>query len=293
MRGVDGYARLHPAFCVRYRTLLRQRSFDDVIQIELSTRRSRAVGYGVAAYLVRGVLVDTGFPRIARRITRFLDETPLRGALITHHHEDHAGNVELLASRGVPLGMGALTRERLVRPAPIELYRRMLWGTPHAVGSPIEPFGDVSLALVAAPGHTRDHHVVWDAERETIFSGDLYLGVKVRIAHRSERPRETLRSLRRAIALAPKRLFCAHRGFVPAPAAALAAKAEWMAETIGRVDARIAAGWSDGAILDDVLGGESATGRFTRGAYARINFVRSVRGEPTAVGASGQPPSTS
>jgi hypothetical protein len=51
-----------------------------------------------------------------------------------------------------------------------------------------------------------------------------------------------------------------------------------MAETIGRVEARIAEGWSDAAIRDDVLEGESATGYVTNGEYARINFVRAVRG---------------
>lgn len=55
-----------------------------------------------------------------------------------------------------------------------------------------------------------------------------------------------------------------------------------MADTIGRVEERIAAGWSDRAIRDAVLGGESATGYVTRGEYARINFVRAVRDEGRA-----------
>ena len=249
----------------------------------MSSRRSRLVGYAVAAYLVRGVLVDTGFPRIRPRLARFLDETPLRGAIVTHQHEDHAGNAELLAGRGVPLAMGALTREILERPSRIELYRRAVWGAPTALASPIVPFADPALVLVPTPGHTPDHHVVWDEERQTLFAGDLYLGVKVRIAHPSERPRQTLASVRQMAALAPARLFCAHRGPVPTPTAALLAKAEWMAETIGRVEARIAEGWSDGAIRDDVLGGESVTGYVTSGEYARINFVRAVRAEGAAV----------
>ncbi len=244
----------------------------------MSSRRSRLVGYAVAAYLVRGALVDSGFPRIGQRFARLLDEMPVRGAFMTHQHEDHAGNAELLAARGVPLAMGALTREVLAAPSRIELYRRVVWGTPATLATPTAAFDDDALALLPAPGHTPDHHVVWDRERGTLFAGDLYLGVKVRIAHPSERPRETMRSVRRFAALAPERMFCAHRGLVADPAAALTAKAEWMAETIGRVEARIAEGWNDAAIRDDVLEGESATGYVTNGEYARINFVRAVRG---------------
>ena len=246
----------------------------------MSSRRSRLVGYAVAAYVVRGVLVDTGFARVQGALARALDAgPPLRGAFVTHQHEDHAGNAALLAARGVPLAMGAATRAFLERPTPIELYRRAIWGSAPAIAPGAAAFADDALGLVATPGHTPDHHVVWDAERRTLFSGDLYLGVKVRIAHASERPRETLASVRRAAALEPARMFCAHRGRVDAPAAALAAKAAWMAETIGRIEARLAEGWSDAAVRDDVLGREVATGYVTSGEYARINLVRAVRRE--------------
>jgi hypothetical protein len=129
--------------------------------------------------------------------------------------------------------------------------------------------------------------VVWDAERATLFSGDLFLGVKVRVAHAHERPHALVTSLRAMAALAPERLFCAHRGPVPAPREALAAKAEWHAETIGRIETRIAEGWSDRAICDDVLEGESVVGRVTGGEYSRTNLVRAVRREALNVGLTG------
>ena len=246
----------------------------------MASARSRAVGYAVAAYVVRGALIDTGFARAGRALARYLDAAaPLRGAFVTHQHEDHSGNAALLAGRRVPLAMGASTRAFLERPTPIELYRRAIWGSAPAIAPGAAAFTDDALTLVPTPGHTPDHHVVWDAERRTLFSGDLYLGVKVRIAHASERPRETLAAVRRAAALEPARMFCAHRGRVDTPTAALAAKAAWMAETIGRIEARIAEGWSDAAVRDDVVGREVATGYVTSGEYARINLVRAVRRE--------------
>jgi len=202
-----------------------------------------------------------------------------RGAFVTHEHEDHAGNAELLAGLGLPLAMGAPTRAVLTRPSEIAPYRRVIWGRPATLVTPAPPFEDEALAFIPTPGHTPDHHVVWDAGTETLFSGDLYLGVKVRVAHARERPRQTLASVRRVLALAPRRMFCAHRGPVANPTAALRAKSDWMAETIGRIEARIAEGWSDRAIRREVLGGEQPTGYLTSGEYARLNFVRAVRVE--------------
>lgn len=249
----------------------------DVVRVRLWSRVSAAAGYDVSVYLTRGLLIDTGFPHVAPEIARLLGEWAPRGALVTHWHEDHAGNVPMLAARGVPLAMAPATLERLRERPPIRLYRHVTWGQTPPLSSAPAPLVHDGLELLPTPGHSADHHVVWDRERGTLFGGDLFLGVKVRIAHPGEDPRALVASLRRAAALRPERLFDAHRGLVPDAAAALAAKAEWHAELIGQVDAKIDAGWSDRAIRRALLGGESLPGWLSGGDYARINFVRAVR----------------
>ena len=250
---------------------------DDVLRLEMSSRRSRLVGYSVSAYLVRGVLVDSGFPALSRELARFLGERRPRGMLVTHEHEDHAGNVAVAARLGIPVGASPATVAALRRLPPLPLYRRYTWGTAVPLIGPLDPFADDALALTPSPGHSHDHHVVWDAERETLFGGDLFLGVRVKIAHHAEDPRELVRSLRAAAALRPARLFDAHRGPVPTPVAALTAKADWLDETIAAIDRRIADGWTDAAIRNELLGPEEATGYFSFGEYSRINFIRAVR----------------
>ncbi|MHB1225381.1 MAG: MBL fold metallo-hydrolase, partial [Gemmatimonadaceae bacterium] len=88
---------------------------DDVTRVPMWSRVGRALGYTVSAYVVRGVLVDTGFARAGRELAAVLDDVPVRGAMITHGHEDHAGNAALLARRGVPIAAGAATLARLRR----------------------------------------------------------------------------------------------------------------------------------------------------------------------------------
>jgi hypothetical protein len=118
---------------------------------------------------------------------------------------------------------------------------------------------------------------VWDAERETLFGGDLFLGVKVRVAHPGEDPRQLAATLRAVAALAPRRLFDGHRGLVANPVELLLAKSDWIDETVARVERRLREGWSDAAVRTEVLGREELAGYFSWGDYSRLNFVRAVR----------------
>jgi glyoxylase-like metal-dependent hydrolase (beta-lactamase superfamily II) len=245
--------------------MIRLTRHDDVTRLETASAVSRAVGYTASAYVVRDLLVDTGIPAVARGIARFLDERaaagrPVRGAIVTHEHEDHAGNVEPLARRGVALAMGDATRDAVRAVGPAGLYRRATWHAMRPLATAPVPLDPAPLVLVPTPGHSPDHHAVWDPETETLFGGDLFLGVKVRLAHLDEDPRRLVRSLRDVAALRPRRLFDAHRGPVPRPADALAAKIAWLEDTIGAVDRLVDAGWDDRAIRRAVLGPESPPG---------------------------------
>lgn len=268
--------------------MLRVEPHGDVTRLVLSSRASRLVGYDVSAYLVDTpagrVLVDTGFPAAWRDLARYLADTagagaPLaRGAAVTHQHEDHAGNAARLAAAGVPLAMSDATRAAVrTVPAP-GLYRDFTWGRMRAVPGRAAAFDPAPLALVPTPGHSPDHHAVWDAERGTLFGGDLFIGVKVRVAHPGEDLRALARSLRAAAALSPARFFDAHRGLVPDAPAALAAKAGWVEDTVARVEALLARGWPERRVRAEVLGREGLAGYASFGHYSRLNFVRAVRG---------------
>jgi glyoxylase-like metal-dependent hydrolase (beta-lactamase superfamily II) len=264
--------------------MIRRTQHADVTAYELFTRRSEVAAYSVHVYLVRGALVDTGFHAARRDVARLVDERRPRGAFVTHWHEDHSGNVELLARRGVPLAIPAATEPIVRAPAPLAVYRRFTWGSMPALRAAVTPFAPDDLAFLPAPGHSPDHHVVWDASTRTLFSADLYLGVRVRVMHPSEDPYAIMASLRAAAALEPERMFCAHRGAVATPARALTARAEWLAQTVGEIERRIAAGTADATIARAVLGPETFTGWISGGEYAHVNIVRAVRARAARTG---------
>ena len=258
--------------------MLSRDTHDGVTRLHFSSRHSRAVGYSVSAFLADGVLIDTGFPGVSADLARVLDELSPRAVAITHWHEDHGGNAEAIARRGIPMAASPATLEILQALPPIGLYRRLVWGAPAPLRSPVIPAALGRLRLVPTPGHSVDHHVVWDPDRALVFAGDLFLGVKVRALHRSENPRAHAASVRRVADLRPRTLFDAHRGAISDPLPALLAKADWMEETIGAIERLIRRGWSDRAIARDVLGRADMVTAITFGDLSRLNFVRAVRG---------------
>lgn len=257
--------------------MLELHRFDDVMRIRMWSRWSAAAGIDVSAYFARGVVIDTGFPHSRRLFAIALERLRPSGAFVTHWHEDHAGNVALVAAVGLPIGMHAATEVVLREGPQIRTYRRVIWGRPPILRRSLERLDHPALICLHTPGHSADHQVVWDAERETLFAGDLWLGVRARAMHADEDPYRLLESIRRVHALGPKRMFDAHRGFVPHPVAALSAKAEWLAGTIAAIETRITAGWSDRAIRKSLLGLEEPVAYLSFGEYARMNLVRAVR----------------
>lgn len=250
--------------------------FGEVQRVRMWTRRSAAVGYDVSAYLTRGVLVDTGFRHVGDELDRALRELRPRGVIVTHWHEDHAGNAPRLAA-SLPMWMDGYTERKLRDRQQVKLYRHFTWGRPKRLESPLTPFDRGPLTMVATPGHSPDHHVVFDTETGTLFSGDLWLGVKVRVMGANENPYQIVASLTKAIALAPTRMFDAHRGVVDRPVGALEAKRAWLQDTVGEIGRRLDAGDAEGEILRAVLGGEERTAFVSQGEYSRRNLVRSVR----------------
>jgi glyoxylase-like metal-dependent hydrolase (beta-lactamase superfamily II) len=248
----------------------------DVTRLRLSSWQGRLAGYEVSAYVLRGILIDTGFRRAGRELEGVLEVVRPRGAIVTHWHEDHAGNVPALADRGLPMLMHPRCEATLrARPA-IRAYRHVVWGQTRRLVAPLRELDPAPLEVLAMPGHSADHLGVWDAERRILVSGDLFLGVKVRVAHRSESPRLLLRSLRAAAALEPRLLLDAHRGPVAHATRQLRAKIAWLDDTIGAIVEGQARGDSPRSIARQVLGREAAVGWFSGGEYSKLAFVRAA-----------------
>ena len=85
----------------------------------------------------------------------------------------------------------------------------MISGTPRPIEAkplgPVVENGSVALEAILTPGHADDHTIFFDPRRRWLFSGDLFLGERVRTVHSKEEVYRSLESLRRAAALEPAR----------------------------------------------------------------------------------------
>lgn len=257
-------------------TLFVEQVEPDVKRLSLSGWRGRLVGYTVSAYLVRDILVDTGFPGVRGELLGAVDALAPRGAIVTHWHEDHAGNVPELAARGLPFLMHGECEAILRQRPPIRAYRRIVWHRPSRLTASLQTFDPAPLQIIETPGHCADHIAVWDPERRILVGGDLFLGVKVRVAHSHESLTELIRSLRIVAALEPRLLLDAHRGVLVNATALLHAKIRWLDETIGEIRSLHESGAGEREIQHRVLGAEPFVGWVSFGEYSKRSFVRAA-----------------
>ncbi len=256
---------------------LRIERYDDVTRLRMVSVGGRALGIDVSAYVVRGVMIDTGFAHARQALLRAARALKVRAAIVTHWHEDHAGNVAALAESGLPIELHAET-ESIVRDFPrIELYRRVVWGSPPPLVAPVRRPELGGLAVLHTPGHSTDHQIVWDSSMRTAFTGDLWLGVRARTFHATEDPYAIVDSLRALRALEPDRLFDAHRGLVAPGTGAIDRKIDWLSTALSTIESRLRAGDDEATIVRIILGGEDQAAILSRGAYSRRNLVRAVQ----------------
>lgn len=238
----------------------------------------------VQAYLVDGLLIDTGCPGTASDLLAWCRGRVIERVVNTHVHEDHCGGNRVLQRRlGLPVSVPAASLDTLARPPRLPLYRRVVWGQPR--GGTADPLGAVvetsryRFEVIPTPGHAPDHVCLFEQREGWLFGGDLFLHERARYLRPTEDARVILESLYRVLALRPRRLFCGHAGVVEDACGALERKIAYWEELAERAQALRAAGHSLHAIRDELLGAEGWMGRATGGDFSKINLIRSLLGE--------------
>jgi glyoxylase-like metal-dependent hydrolase (beta-lactamase superfamily II) len=182
------------------------------------------MGYGpvgrplmsVFFYYLDGLLIDSGQSRMRKTILDVLSRLRIDRILLTHHHEDHSGNAAVIgAVHGAQISGHPLTIEKMKSGFSIMPYQRLIWGRAGTFeGSPLPPVIETDnyrLMPVHTPGHSRDHVVYLEKSRGWLFSGDLYLGPRIKYFRADERMGDTITSIKRVLEYDFDVLFCGHR----------------------------------------------------------------------------------
>lgn len=233
-------------------------------------------------YRVGPVMVDTGFRHMEREVITWAGEGRPEMVLLTHHHEDHSGNgAALRQGFNLPVYAHPETVKAVRAGFRIRPYQHLIWGRCR----PFEAFpvtGEIDVGRwrfipVHTPGHSPDHTVYWVPEEGWLFSGDLYLGDRIKFFRADERIDQQILSLRRVLELEFEALWCGHR---PRPGQGkrhLAAKLSFLEDLYGNVANLWNKGCSRREIMTDLGLREDWTVRcLTLGNASMRNLVDSV-----------------
>jgi glyoxylase-like metal-dependent hydrolase (beta-lactamase superfamily II) len=265
--------------------MLRTHAFGPVTRIIAARRMLGMPMRSVSMYLVNGLLIDSGPPAVAPELVDWLRTQKVSLVFNTHHHEDHAGGDRRLTRE---LGLRILAGPRatsLIGHLPkVQLYRRAVWGTPET--ATIEPStstilaGGLSFEQVPSPGHCPDHVCLFERQNGWLFSGDLFIHERVRHLRPDEDLWLEVQSLKKALALAPRVMFCAHAGVLTEPVTAIRRKLAYWADVGAEARSLSAKGMKASQISRRVLGAEGLMTIVTGRHFSKTALVTALLALP-------------
>lgn len=179
----------------------------------------QGVKLNVYAYVIDGVLIDTGAKSLEKQFKPFLEKHDYDKVVITHHHEDHTGCAALIQNiKNVPIYMDDTFIDYCTTIADYPLYRRIFWGkrTPFRAKAIGKTFTsrNATWDVIETPGHAYDHLSFLNRETGQLFTGDLYVQEKTKVALRDESIPTIINSLKKVLTYDFDEMFCSHAGYI-------------------------------------------------------------------------------
>jgi len=206
------------------------------------------LGYGpigppfmsVYLYTVDGLVIDTGQRHMQKSVIDLLDKKKLQQVLLTHHHEDHSGNASAICKQHHIEACGhPLTVKKMATGFRILPYQRFIWGRSENIRlstlGPAVESNRYKLLPVHTPGHSKDHTVFLEETNGWLFSGDLYLGQRIKYFRADEKIIDQIGSLKKVLKLDFDALFCAHNPCPQNGKSKLKQKLQFLEDIFGRV----------------------------------------------------------
>ena len=256
--------------------------YEEVTQIKMNRYPEFNPGYSVCAYLVDGLLIDSGQAHTAEELTDFLKDKEIRTVVNTHYHEDHISANALLKERyGIELFAHPLAIDKINKPATLYPYQEEVWGYP--IPSQVKAIGEsvttqhFRFEVIPTPGHCDDHICLFERSKGWLFSGDLFFGTHPNVARPEENQWQIIASLKKAKDLTPRALFPAARGnrVVTDPVPVLEETIRYLEDLGQRVTELNDKGLSPDEIRKQIFGDEPPLAEFTQQQFSSVNLVKS------------------
>jgi hydroxyacylglutathione hydrolase len=255
----------------------------EVTRIKMGREYQGRVLYWTAAYLVDGLLIDTGCSYTAEELTRFLEGRHLDLAVNTHHHEDHVGaNHQLQQQFKTPI-MASWESAPLIAQSPKLLpYQEVVWGYPvptnvNALPGHLET-ENYRFDVIVTPGHCPGHVAFVEMTRGWCFTGDLFISRQPKAMRPEEDIHEIARSMKKLIDLQTDKLilFTGLGNVVEDGKEALQSCIDYLHSLSQRAKALERQGHSASDLVHQLFRRESVLARLTDGHISSENVVRAL-----------------
>jgi glyoxylase-like metal-dependent hydrolase (beta-lactamase superfamily II) len=239
--------------------------------------------YWVAAYLVDGLLIDTGCHFTRDELAEALAGRRVDLIVNTHHHEDHVGADRLLhEARGLKVFASDKAVPLIARPPSILPYQQLVWGDPEPC--PAGPLGEKvataehEFVVMDAPGHSPDHVVLIEPDAGWCFSGDIFVTFDQKTLRADEDINLIARSLARLAALdvEPLTLFTSLGTVFEDGRGAITSFLTHLDSLRERALDLAEKGLDPPAMVERIMGRESSLAGLTGGHYSHENMIRSL-----------------
>lgn len=246
-------------------------------------RYGQAINTACTLYRVGETLIDTGPGNVWRKIEPWLQEKPPKRLLLTHHHEDHAGNAGRIEAAFQPEAFShPLTAKLVTHGFHLPFYRWLVWGKPARMKNAPKPFpeevktGDGHRFLpIPVPGHAEDLVAILQPDRGWLFTGDLFISARPKYTRKVEDPNLEIESLRRVLRHDFQTVFCAHRCTLTNGRELLAGKLNYLVTLREQVRHYTQIGDSVTEITRRLLGKEEMLRYFSFGEFSKRFFIES------------------
>jgi len=167
-------------------------------------------------YFIDGLLIDTGHSKVRNSILMETNKLDIEQIFISHHHEDHTGNIEPIKKKHNCNVFGSAECGRLMKnPPKISLAQQLIWGNraPFSniiTADKVVKTNKFSFNIIPIPGHASDMVALYEPKKKWLFSADLYINHYIGYFLDNESILDQIKSIKNILRLDFNAMFCGH-----------------------------------------------------------------------------------
>lgn len=234
-------------------------------------------------YFVDGLLIDTGQSKMRESIKSEVKKLDVEQIFITHHHEDHTGNITALRElHNCKVYASELCCQIMKSPPKLSFAQKITWGDRPSQDDLIPKYKTIEtnnycFEIIPISGHSPDMVALYEPNRQWLFSADLYINSYIDYFIDTESVTDQIDSIKKVLKLDFKEMFCSHKPQFQNGKQQLAKKLSFLEAFFNDVSMLYNKGYSVDEIFKSLQLKENWIVKFlSAGSLSKINMVKSV-----------------